>query len=268
MSIEQFLLTEQVMQEGVAAAFLQGRTGIFSTRCPDRDSPNEDAVALIPLNGRRGVLAVADGVGGLPGGAHASQIALRELAGAVVRAPAEEGGLRAAILDGFENANRAVLDLGLGAATTLAAVEIQESHIRTYHVGDSMILVTGQRGRIKLQTISHSPTGYAVEAGLLDEKEAMVHEDRHLVSNLLGSPDMRIEMGSALRLAPHDTLVLASDGLSDNLEVGEIAELARKGPLPEVLAALAAAALRRMGDGDNGHPSKPDDLTFLVYRSR
>ena len=32
-----------------------------------------------------------------------------------------------------------------------------------------MILLTGGRGKIKLQTIAHSPVGYGLEAGLLDE---------------------------------------------------------------------------------------------------
>ncbi len=50
-----------------------------------------------------------------------------------------------------------------------------------------MILFTGHKGKIKLQTISRSPVGYAVHTGLLDETEAMHHEDRHLASNIIGS---------------------------------------------------------------------------------
>ena len=103
--------------------------------------------------------------------------------------------LRDAILNGFEDANGAVQALGIGAATTLAVVEVKENIVRPYHVGDSMILVVGQRGKIKLQSVPHSPVGYGVESGLLDEKEAMYHEERHLVSNVVGSPDMRIESG-------------------------------------------------------------------------
>ena len=43
-----------------------------------------------------------------------------------------------------------------------------------------MILTTGQRGRLRMQTVSHSPVGFAIEYGLLDESEAMHHEERHL----------------------------------------------------------------------------------------
>ena len=81
-------------------------------------------------------------------------------------------------------------------------MEISNGSVRPYHVGDSVILLVGQRGKIKLQTVSHSPVGYAVEAGVLDEVEAMHHQDRHVVSNFIGSPEMRIEVGAPLRLAP------------------------------------------------------------------
>ena len=170
------------------------------------------------------------------------------------------------MLDGVERANAEVTGLAVGAATTLAVVELGRAAIRPYHVGDSTILVVGQRGKLKLQTVPHSPVGYAVEAGLLDEKEAIHHEDRHLVSNIVGSPEMTIEVGRTLKLRPRDTVVLGSDGLFDNLHVEEITEIVRKGPLGAAAAALADVCRRRMDEPEPGRPSKPDDLTFLVYR--
>ena len=137
----------------------------------------------------------------------------------------------------------------------------------SYHVGDSVILVIGQRGKIKLQTIPHSPVGYAVEAGLLDEHEAMHHEDRHLIFNMLGSPDMRIEVGSTLELAPLETVLVASDGLADNVHTAEIVDILRKGPLDEATRALVALARARMLERTEHQPHKPDDLTVVVWRA-
>ncbi len=174
--------------------------------------------------------------------------------------------LRTAVLNGIENANHAVQELGVGAATTLALVEIQESAVRPYHVGDSMILVTGQRGRVKLQTVAHSPVGFAVEAGLLDEKEALHHEERHVVSNIIGTPEMRIEVGPNQSVAMRDTVLLGSDGLFDNVHLDEIVELVRKGPLLDAARALAELATTRMHEPQEGQPSKPDDLTFVLFR--
>jgi serine/threonine protein phosphatase PrpC len=173
---------------------------------------------------------------------------------------------RGAILDGIEAANRAIRELGTGAATTLALVEIQGRVIRPYHVGDSVILLTGQRGKIKLQTISHSPIGYAVEAGLMNEEEAIHHEARHVISNVIGSDEMRIEIGPAIEMADRDTMVLASDGLLDNLLPDEIVEFVRSGPLDEGVGAMIAEAEQRMAGQDEAGPSKPDDLTVIAYR--
>jgi serine/threonine protein phosphatase PrpC len=243
-----------------------GEAGVFSAPSSDKQTPNEDAAALISVDQSTGILVVADGLGGSPAGEQASCLAVRKMISAIRELSAEEPDLRAAILDGIEAANRAVSELGCGAATTLAIAEIRDHAVRPYHVGDSMILVVGQRGKIKLQTISHSPVGYALEAGMLDEAEAMHHAERHVVSNTIGAADMRIEVGPTVRLAPRDTLLLATDGLFDNLHTEEIVERIRKGPLPHAVRALVEDCRRRMQSAEEGQPSKPDDLTFIAFR--
>jgi serine/threonine protein phosphatase PrpC len=243
-----------------------GQVAVFSAPCPGKTTANEDSAALIPFAASAGVLVVADGMGGTRRGGEASALAVRALRDSLSEAARTGAMMRTAILDAIETASRAVIDLGVGAATTLAAVEIQGELVRPYHVGDSMILVVGQRGKVKLQTVSHSPVGFAVEAGVLDPAEALHHEDRHLVSNVLGAPDMRIEVGSTLELAPRDTLLLSSDGLLDNLHGEEIVARLRKGPLASGARRLAEDALRRMTKPEEGAPSKPDDLTFVVFR--
>jgi serine/threonine protein phosphatase PrpC len=112
----------------------------------------------------------------------------------------------------------------------------------------------------------HSPTGFAVEAGFLDERAALHHEERHLVSNMIGTTDMRIDVGASVELRPRDTVLLASDGLTDNLHMHEIIELARKGPLPRALDSIAGLATRRMTVESMHQPSKPDDLSIILFR--
>jgi len=251
-------------------AIAGGTTSVFSKPRPGDDGVNEDSAALIPLGDGAAILAVADGCGGMPGGEEASSLALKKLIEAVqAAADAEhEVSMRAAILNGFEEANQAVIALGIGAATTLAVVEVQGATIRTYHVGDSMILVTGQRGRVKQQTVSHSPVGYALESGMLSETQAIKHEDRHVVSNIVGTPDMRIELGPTIELARRDTVIIASDGLGDNLLLDEIVDSVRKGTLSQVAHALATRSRARMINPEEGRkiPSHADDLTFIVFR--
>jgi serine/threonine protein phosphatase PrpC len=244
-----------------------GTAVVYSSREPGSDKEkNEDAAALFNLNGGSAVLAVADGVGGHRGGDRASSITLQTVQDSLGQASQENGPLRSNIIDAIEKANQAVLDLGVGAATTLAIVEIQANHIRPYHVGDSEVLVVGQRGKVKLHIVPHSPIGYAVESGMLDKDDAMYHEDRHLVSNLIGTNDMHIQVGAPLELSRRDTVLLASDGLADNLHLEEIVSLIRKGPLEKAAEALAHRAIARMCNPSEGEPSKPDDLTFILYR--
>ena len=243
-----------------------GEAVVFSRRCPDGEGPNQDAAAVVSVGAYRGVLLVADGLGGRPEGAAAAARAVRCLEAALLRAAGAADDLRGAILDGVEQANQAVMELGAGAGTTLAIAECEGRTLRPYHVGDSAIWIVGQRGRVKLQTISHSPVGYALESGLLDEQQALHHDERHVISNVVGGPDMRIEVGSRLPLAARDTVLLGTDGVFDNLAADEIVEIVRKGPLQGAARSLAETCARRMSAPEAGRPSKPDDHTFIVFR--
>ena len=264
--MDPLVFTEVGEARGDVSPLNRGQVAIFSARSPDKESPNEDAAAVVPAAEHAAVLVVADGMGGSPAGQRASALAVEEMVAALREAAPDEPNLRAAVLNGIENANRAICELGVGAASTLAVAEVWGDTVRPYHVGDSMILVVGQRGKVKLQTVSHSPVGYAVEAGLVERKEALFHEDLHLVSNLLGTPEMHIEMGPLLKLAPRDTVLVSSDGLTDNLHRDEIAGIIRKGPLADANGRLARLAASRMRDGDGPDPSKEDDLTVVLFR--
>ncbi len=245
-----------------------GLAVVYTCAAPDKPAEaNEDAAAVLVAEGGVAVLAVADGAGGMSGGAAAARLTMQALQ-ARLRDHGGAGTLREPILAAVESARDRILALGQGAGATFAAAELSDGHMRPYHVGDAMILVTGQRGRVKLQTVSHSPVGYAYEAGLIDEEEAMLHEERHLVSNFVGSADMHVQVGSETDLAPRDTLVIASDGLFDNLYVEELTELVRTGPLERCAVRLAEACRRRMLGQDPDHPGKPDDLSFILYRRR
>ena len=260
------IVTDADMSEGELLPFARGEVAVYSARCPEKEGKNEDAAALILIDSEQGVLAVADGVGGQSGGETAAEIVLGRLESAVAATDLPARTLREAILDGVEQGNEAVRNLGIGAATTLVVAEIAGNTLRPYHVGDSAMLVVGQRGKIKLQTVAHSPVGYALESGLLEEEEALHHDERHLISNMVGSAEMRIEVGSPIRLARRDTVLLATDGLLDNLSLQEIVDGIRTGPLTKVHRRLVQTCQQRMREPEGGRPSKPDDVTFLLFR--
>jgi len=238
----------------------------YSSRSPDKETENEDTVAVIPYGPGAAILVVADGAGGLPAGKRASLTAVRMLEESLRSAMTKTTLLRTAILNGIDAANEAVLALANGSATTMTVVTIEGLYARSYQMGDSEAIIVGQRGLIKLQTTAHSPTGFAVEAGFLDEREALHHAERHLVSNFLGASDMRIDVGATVKLSPRDTIMVASDGLMDNVHVSEIVECIRKGPLPDAIDCAVKLAGRRMRGVRETQPSKPDDLSLILFR--
>ncbi len=250
-------------------SFPHGEVCVRTFRSPEKPGSNEDAAAVIQLGDDSLVLAVADGVGGMPAAREASNAAVQTLARVLRRLPEDTPELRPAILDAVDKANHNVLGLARGAATTLVVAQLDAKRLRCYHVGDSELLAVGQRGRIKQRVVPHSPTGFAVEAGLLDEDEAVQHDQRHVLFNVIGSPDMRVEVGPTLQLAVHDTVLLATDGLFDNLFIDEIVDSICSGPLVAAANRLVERAQARMrGEERADLPCKPDDLTVVLFRLR
>lgn len=170
--------------------------------------------------------------------------------------------MRAPILSAIEKTNQLLLQERSLGATTIVVVEIQDHLVRHYLVGDSSVFLIGQRGRIRLQSVPQSLVGYGVEAGLLDEAAAIEHDERHVILNLLGTQDMRIELGTPVKMNPRDTLLLCSDGLTDNVAATDIINTVRSGKLHVSMENLVQLADHAMA-GDKGHP---DDLTLLGFR--
>ncbi|MBT8131304.1 MAG: protein phosphatase 2C domain-containing protein [Gammaproteobacteria bacterium] len=262
------LLTERVSAKPVHMELAGGEAVVCSFRSPDKDSPNEDAAVIVPLSDTSAILAVADGVGGSRQAQTASAEIVKSLSRIDLEGEQGDAHTRAAIVNAIERANKKVCESHLGSATTLAVAEIADHQVRPIHIGDSAVLVIGQRRKLHLQTVSHSPIGYAVEAGVMDEGEAMHHEDRHLVSNVIGADDMRIEIGHKLALARRDTVVLVTDGVLDNLHIDELIEMVRKGSLMTAAHRVMDAVQKRMTNPAADAPSKPDDTTMILYRRR
>ena len=239
-----------------------GRLFVYTRRCPAKATDNEDAVLVLRVAESQGVIAVADGVGGHPAGEQASARALECLLHCVKESLTAGESMRGAVLSGFDRANQAVLGLGAGSATTLAAITIDGPRIRAFHVGDSGILAFGGQGKVKLETIPHSPVGYGVEGGFIEAEDALEHEERHIVSNVVGDPAMHIGVSSPLKLRPRDRVLIASDGLFDNVAVEDAVDATRKGRLAAAIVALGATCRDRMYDG-----GRPDDLTIVAYQA-
>lgn len=236
--------------------------------CPIGSGPNEDSALIVPSkNGC--FLVVADGAGGHPEGEKASALAVLELRERLASLD-ESRSPQSIIIDGFDAASDRIVTGTRGALTTLLVVQVelrpQGLHFRSFHAGDSAALVFSARGQVRFSTVMHSPVGYAVESGLLDPDLALHHEDLNLVTSLVGGPEMRLEIGPWMLLKPRETLLVATDGLLDNVYRRELAQAVR-GKIELAEERLRALVRRRMVEP--GSPlHKPDDCSFMLLRAR
>lgn len=228
---------------------------------PGRETDNEDAVCLLSSKNSAACF-VADGLGGQKGGADASKLLLQNISQKLLPTKDFRSSSRNQTLDLIEQTNDEIISWGFGAGTTCAGVLLEKQYLRSFTVGDSKIFLVGQKGKHKFESTSHSPVGYAFEAGLLTNEEAIKHPDAHIVLNSLGSPEMFIELGPWIEMSAADTLLICSDGLTDNLRLDEIFEKIRKGPLEGALQSLVNMTQERMSQKEG----KEDDLSLVLVR--
>ncbi len=187
---------------------------------------NEDAVLARP---ERGVLAVADGLGGHPAGDLASLTAVRSLDAAPLSVDSTERDLR----DAVAAAHDAVLATAAeepgrtGMGTTVVLATLGPDRARVLHVGDSRAYLLDAQGRLDAVTRDHGMHGYLTQAlGL----------DRDIEPDVA---DVTCEPGSRL--------LLCTDGLTNMVDDAELADLLGRGDAQDACDALVDTALAHGG---------------------
>jgi protein phosphatase len=175
-------------------------------------SNNEDSAHAGPR-----LLALADGIGGMPAGELASDIAVRTLAGVDDTTPSDEA--LAVLREAAEVANREILRVSAsdpandGMGTTATAVLLAGNQLAVLHVGDSRAYMQ-RDGQLSQLTKDDTFVQSLVDQGLLTAEQARHHPRRSVVTQALQG----FEYEPTLTLQPAksgDRLLLCSDGLSD-----------------------------------------------------
>lgn len=196
---------------------------------------NEDAV----LAGDR-MVAVADGIGGMPAGQRASRSALEALRAAFETDPTLHG-----LVAGVRAANSAVVD---GGTTLTAVARTVDDGVVLAHVGDSRAY-RWRRGQLSRLTEDHTVVAELVAAGDLAPAEAAGHEQRFVLTRAVGvGPHVQVDFGT-VDLRPGDRLLLCTDGLHRALDEADIA--GHLGDDPQRSADALVAAALRAGTTDN-----------------
>lgn len=212
---------------------------------------NQDRGLFIPYVG-----VVADGMGGHAGGEIASAIAVETFAGATENVPTED------LLELGHLANQRINERGQepelrGMGTTLVAISLDGDigQVSIINVGDSRAyrLIPGGLERI---TRDHSFVEDLIEQGRITRPEARTHPQRNIVTRALGiDPDVEIDAFEVF-VVPGDRFVLCSDGLVDEVEDGDIAEVLTNVDDPK----MAAKQLVELAVDAGGR----DNITVLV----
>jgi len=227
-----------------------------------RRSNNEDAFVSSP---ERGMLALADGMGGAASGEVASAIfaeTAREMFSGVTAASVEEA--EDLVQRTFLSANRRIResaareprhkDMG---CTGEIVVFTADGHYVAGHVGDSRIYLL-RGGRLRQVTKDHSFVQEQVDQGILTPDQARVHAYRHMILRAVGISDsLAVDLVSGKACAG-DLFLLCSDGLTDMVEDSLIeATLASGLPIEE----MAGRLVRNACDA-GGH----DNVTVVLGR--
>jgi protein phosphatase len=236
---------------------------------------NEDACGARP---EEGVFLVCDGMGGAAAGEVASQLALDAFlasleqpgpippkserqgshearpASAPPRARLEEA-IRAANLAVYRHSQKSRNLHGMG--TTLVALLFDNATVPTIwlaHVGDSRCYRL-RDGSLEQLTQDHSLVEEQIQAGVLSRLQAESSPVRNIITRAIGSqPAVEAEIATHFA-QPGDLYLLASDGLTRELNDAEIAGIlgraaANASSLEAACQALVDAA-NANGGGDN-----------------
>jgi serine/threonine protein phosphatase PrpC len=223
----------------MAAERLEARSG-FASETGLRPR-NEDFGAISGDDARRGVVAaVADGIGGGPGGREAAEIAVETFIRSY-RAASEALSMIEAGKQALAEANAAIRRAAeanprlRGMGTTLSALAIEGAQALTVHIGDSRIYRLRRGGLLRL-TRDHN----LGDRGL-----------PHILTRSLGTREEApadCESGDA---SPGDRYLLCTDGVTTALSDPEIADILMTARDPAEAARRTAAAALASGSADN-----------------
>jgi protein phosphatase len=220
------------------------------------------------LRGLEGLLMmVADGVGGRPNGALASQTAITALVEYIAQAAGcfnhldvdQEHQFLEQLEMGVLDAHRRLLtggDARYGPATTLTMAMLIWPRAYIVHVGDSRAFYL-RKGRLRQLTRDQTTGEYLVDAGAWTEEQARSAPLASALASALGSEELTPVIG-LVDLQPDDTLMLCTDGLTRHVPDQRIVELLDG-------AASAEAACRALVDAalvDGG----TDNITTVIAR--
>lgn len=210
---------------------------------------NEDAAVSLP---HVGIWAVADGMGGHAAGDVASDVIADELGS--VGVPVSPDDLRARVAQRLERANARIRQIaqsrgGTTIGATVAVLLIAERGCSCVWAGDSRIYLW-RRGRLSRLTTDHSEAQDMIAAGMLTEEQARNWPRRNVITRAIGIADRPSTESVSGQVEPDDIFLICSDGLTEHVSDGELAQILPQAGAQVTAERLVALTLER-GARDN-----------------
>jgi protein phosphatase len=212
-------------------------------------SRNEDSAYAGPS-----LLAVADGMGGRPGGATASAASVAALASLDRPVPparlADTLAAAAAAANAHLREIRAADPALAGLGTTLTAVLFSGSRAAVCHIGDSRAYLL-RAGALRQITRDHSLVQALADQGVITPGQAAAHPQRSgLLRVLDGAPSAEPDILTG-EAAAGDRYLLCSDGLSGLVSDQDLRAVLATVPGPDAAAARLTELACQAGGPDN-----------------
>jgi PPM family protein phosphatase len=216
-------------------------------------SNNEDSAHVGPR-----LIAVADGMGGLPAGELASDVVIQALA--PLDDAADDADPLELLTAAVEDGNNRVADMvdedpvREGMGTTVTALMLSGDRFGLVHVGDSRCYLLHD-GALEQVTRDDTLVQSLVDRGALTPAQARAHPQRSLVTQAVQGRPMTIS-GGTLEARAGDRYLICSDGLSDVVTDDAIGQALASYPEPQECAEqLVKLAVQAGG---------PDNITVIV----
>lgn len=182
---------------------------------------NEDSFLC---NDAQQLFAVADGIGGLPSGAQASQLVVATLDKLITNHPE---GTKLDYAQVMIEVNEQVFRLGrtlspqFGIGSTLSFAHVVGVKLHLGHVGDSSIFRLRARALEKL-SIDHNIETELRARTARGEPLGLLMENRNALTRCIGQPPPLEPDYYTHTILPHDRYLLCSDGITHFVDLTEI----------------------------------------------
>jgi protein phosphatase len=218
---------------------------------------NEDSFLEMP---KRGLWAVADGLGGHSRGDVASRMVVESLS--TLPAPSGMQQFIADVQDRLQAVNRQLLaeavvrDVSIIGSTAVVLLAM-DRHCAFLWAGDSRLYLM-RNAALRLLTRDHSQVEELKSRGALSGDEARLYPSNNMITRAVGATDtldLDLEMLSAM---DGDTFLLCSDGLSNSVNERDVAGILATRDCEQAAERLIDMALQGGGR---------DNISVVVVRA-